>query len=393
MSFPEAEPELPPALYWAARLEDRVQVAVNRWLRARGWTTRVLPYTGYGTGDWARVLARVVLAPPGTSQAEVAGPRGWRRFFAATAADVALTVTVGGRRHEVRSERGGYVDTVLDADLPPGWAAATVVADGAPAGSPAVRLPIRVVGAEPGWGLVSDIDDTVVVTALPRPLVAFWNTFVRRETSRRPVRGMTDLYAGVAAEHPDLFVVYLSTGAWNVAPALAGFLARFGFPAGPLLLTDWGPTTQAMFRSGPQHKRDQLARLLSELPQLQWLFVGDDGQLDPTLYGEAAAAAAPGRVRAIGIRQLSVGQQVRTHGLADPRPEERRPSPDVAGSPPGPEVRAPDGFGLLRALRAAGILAPGTGEPRADATRLDPLRLHRSRATRPPVGRRSTGRA
>ena len=51
--------------------------------------------------------------------------------------------------------------------------------------------------------VVSDIDDTVLVTALPRPLRAAWNTFVRHESTRRPVRGMATLYRTIAAEHPD----------------------------------------------------------------------------------------------------------------------------------------------------------------------------------------------
>jgi phosphatidate phosphatase APP1 len=43
---------------------------------------------------------------------------------------------------------------------------------------------------------------------------------------------------------------YLSTGAWNVAPAVRRFLGRHGYPQGPMLLTDWGPTNTGWFRSG-----------------------------------------------------------------------------------------------------------------------------------------------
>ncbi len=367
MSFPQAESELPPTLYWAARVEDRLQARLNAVLRRRGWTPTVLPYSGYGTDGWARVLARVVLTPPGIDQEDAAGPRGWRRFFAATAADVEVAVTLGTREHRVRTERGGYLDTVLACDLPPGRGTGTLTAAGALPQDTPVTVAVHVVGPDTVLGLVSDIDDTVVVTALPRPLVAFWNTFVRRETSRRPVRGMATLYQQVLAEHPDAFVVYLSTGAWNVAPALAAFLRRFGFPDGPLLLTDWGPTAQGMFRSGPEHKRDQLRRLLAELPQLRWLFVGDDGQLDPVLYGEAAAAD-PGTVRAIAIRQLTPAEQVLTHGSPGP------PAANMAADRAA-EYRSSDGFGLLAQLRAAGVLRAGDaaadGPPRR---RLRPLR-------------------
>lgn len=355
MSFPSADAELPAALYWAARWEARGKATLARVLRARGWTPCVLPYTAYGTAGTVRVLARVVLAPPETGHAEVAGARGWRRFMTATVADVPVTVTLGSHRHRVRSQRDGYIDTVLTADLPPGWGSGTLSAEGASADEGTVKTAVRVVGGERGLGLVSDIDDTVIITALPRPLVAFWNTFVRSETSRRPVPGMADLYRRVVREHPDAFVVYLSTGAWNVAAAHRLFLRRFGFPDGPLLLTDWGPTSQSMFRSGARHKRDQLQRLLADFPQLEWVFVGDDGQLDPVLYDEAAAGAESGRVRAIGIRQLSPGQQVLTHGSPGPVPAAADAGPSTTS-----EVRAPDGFGLLRLFEELGVLGTAT---------------------------------
>ena len=68
-------------------------------------------------------------------------------------------------------------------------------------------------GDEESIGVISDIDDTVLVTALPRPFLAFWNTFVRHEESRRPVPGMAELYRTLTRHQPGAFVVYLWLGA------------------------------------------------------------------------------------------------------------------------------------------------------------------------------------
>jgi phosphatidate phosphatase APP1 len=330
-----------------ARIEDRWHRILERWLRRRGWSPRVIAYTGYGADGWVRVMARVLLAPPDTRAGELRLGRGWRRFFSASASGVTVTVDVGDRAHRVVSVRGGYIDVVLHAQLEPGWTEATLVADG----GPAVSEPIRVIGPSGGLGIISDIDDTVLVTALPRPLLAFWNTFVRHETSRRPVRGMATLYGEIRRMHPDAPFFYLSTGAWNVAPVLTQFLARHAFPPGPLLMTDWGPTPDGWFRSGREHKRQQLRRLMDELPQLHWLLIGDDGQHDPELYAEAAEEA-PEQLRAVAIRQLSPAEQVLTHGTPEPihaRGSHREPRTHD-------EVRAPDGFMLLAALRSRGLL-------------------------------------
>jgi len=351
-------------LHRAARTEDAVRALVNKVLHRRGWRPRVVPYTGYGGDGWVRVLCRVVLAPPGTRRRDLDGRRGWRRFVAASAPNVRVLVRVGDARHEVVSGRGGYVDVELAARLEPGWAAVQLsVGDETPS-----EAAVNVIDRKVRRGIVSDIDDTVMVTALPRPLVAMWNTFFRRETSRKPVPGMASLYARLLETEPGTPVIYLSTGPWNVAPAIDQFLARHGFPRGPLLMTDWGPTPDSWFRSGQDHKRTQLRRLMRELPDLRWVLVGDDGQHDPQLYAEAAVAA-PRQVRAVLIRQLSAIEQVLTHGTPEPlvRTEPTpatapaaRPldQPASAAAPALVELSGPDGDALLTQARERGLVDP-----------------------------------
>ena len=100
---------------------------------------------------------------------------------------------------------------------------------------------------------------------------------------------MAVLYERLVTAHPQAPVFYLSTGAWNVAPALTRFLSRNLYPPGPLLLTDWGPTTDRWFRSGQAHKRVTLERLAREFPDVRWLLIGDDGQHDQEIYGDFVA--------------------------------------------------------------------------------------------------------
>jgi len=256
-------------------------------------------------------------------------------------------IEVGTHRHLVAAARGGYIDAVLPADLGPGWANVQLSVEG----SAPNAAPVRIIGDDAQTGIISDIDDTVMITALPRPFVAFWNTFGRREAARRPVPGMADMYRAIAANDPDSIVVYISTGPWNVAPAIQAFLAWHGYPPGPLLLTDWGPTLDGWLRSGRAHKRTELQRLLTEIPQVSWILVGDDGQHDPEMYGEVADAT-PDRVLAIAIRQLTTTEQIRTHGTADP-PAEPHEAPT---SRVDMEIRGSDGFALIDALRARGAL-------------------------------------
>lgn len=358
----------------AAIVEDAWHRQVDRALRRRHWTNRVIGHVGYGSSDFVRVFARVVLSRPkdpppddGLREDEPdkkaekkAGDktygglrsldgrrRGWRVFFTAPAMDVPVTVTVGEHRAHGRSDRSGHVDlTFRGTGLDAGWHSATVEAQN----SEPVQVPIFVVGDDVTFGIVSDIDDTVISTSLPRMFLAAYNTFVKHEGTRRVVPGMAPLYRALLAEHPGAPTVYVSTGAWNTAPPLTRFLKNHGYPMGPLLLTDWGPTNTGWFRSGRQHKRACLDRLARDFPHIRWVLVGDDGQHDLEVYSDFSEAR-PECIEAVAIRQLTPTEQMLSHGIPVPTDELTR-NPRTPREIP--IYYAPDGFGLLRILRQAG---------------------------------------
>jgi phosphatidate phosphatase APP1 len=258
-----------------------------------------------------------------------------------------VVVEAGGHHTETHADRGGYFDVVVKAELAPGWRTVRLIVDG----SEPVEAPVRIVDPAARFAIVSDVDDTVMVTALPRPLLAGWNTFVLDEHARMAVPGMAVLYERLVNAHPGAPVFYLSTGAWNVAPTLTRFLSRHLYPAGPLLLTDWGPTPERWFRSGQDHKRASLARLAHEFPDVNWLLIGDDGQHDQEIYAEFVAAH-PHQVAAVAIRRLSPTQAVLAGSLPAAPPGASR----LAGPAGQKWLSAPDGAGLATLMYDVGIL-------------------------------------
>ena len=332
-----------PKVLWLARLEYRYHAWRERRARARGLTPTVAAFPGYGSTDWVRVVGRVLIVPPRRrSGDEFASVRGWRSFAGIPIGFAQVSITVDGQTHEVVSDRGGVVDTVIPANLQPGWRTLQMSVEG---GEP-VDARVFVVGPDVRFGIVSDVDDTVMVTALPRPLVAAWNSFVVDEHARQPVPGMAVLLERLVREHRGAPVVYLSTGAWNVAPTLVRFLTRHLFPPGAILLTDWGPTHDRWFRSGREHKLANLRRLAEEFPDIQWLLIGDDGQHDDAIY-TTFAGEYPQNVRAVAIRQLSPAEAVLAGG---------RTHVDDHSAAGVPWVTESDGAGILEKLEAAGVL-------------------------------------
>lgn len=345
MTRSQGAPRPGSVLHRAARIEDAANRTIRRRLSGRGWVPMITGYTGYGAPGWVRVVGRVLLTQPDLrTDRRPELVRGWRSFTTVPVADTEVVVSAGSHRHVLRTDRGGYIDGDLEADLPVGWGQVQLETEG---GAPA-SAPVRVVDPDVELGIVSDIDDTVMVTSLPRPMLAAWNTFVLNEHARRSVPGMAVLYERLVNAHPGAPVIYLSTGAWNVAPTLTRFLGRHLYPAGPILLTDWGPTKNGWFRSGQEHKQKSLARLAREFPHMRWLLVGDDGQHDPELYS-GFARTHPDNVAGVAIRHLSPTEQVLASGLPVPM-EQAEAVPDVTW------VSGIDGAALSARLHDTGLL-------------------------------------
>ncbi|GAA5032245.1 App1 family protein [Microbacterium fluvii] len=343
--MPDTPPGEPAKVLWLARLEYRYHAWRERRARARGQVPTVMPFPGYGSQEWIRVVGRVLMVPPikPRRSGEYASVRGWRSFASVPVGYAPVTVTIAGRTHEIVADRGGVVDTVLPGRLEPGWQSIEMSVEG---GEP-VEAKVFVVGPDVRFGVVSDVDDTVMVTALPRPLIAAWNSFVVAEHARQPVPGMAVLLERLVRDHPGAPVVYLSTGAWNVAPTLARFLRRHLFPSGAMLLTDWGPTHDRWFRSGKVHKSTNLERLATEFPEITWLLIGDDGQHDDELY-TTFTSAHPQNVAAIAIRRLTPTEAVLAGG---------RTVVDDHTAASVPWVTGDDGAELLERLEEVGITA------------------------------------
>ncbi|MCT2183768.1 App1 family protein [Brevibacterium casei] len=333
----------PDMLHTAARLEDRF----NRWIQNQAtdqnYQRTVLAYDTYGGTDWVRVLARLVLTPDGHPSADAqASVRGWRSFVSVPLPNDTAWVRINDEEHMVTSDRGGIIDTVIPGHFTPGETEIELWTDGSLVDSAAVRI----IGEDSTFGIISDIDDTVMVTSLPRPFLAAWNTFVLSEHARSPVAGMSVLYDRITYMRPNTPILYLSTGAWNSATTLKRFLSRNLYPIGPLLLTDWGPTTTRVFRSGKEHKRNTLERLARDFPWMKWLLIGDDGQNDEEIYGEFVENH-PNNVAAVAIRQLTVGEAVWAGG----RSKRQGRGQGV------PWIYAPDGAGLASRLTERGIIS------------------------------------
>ena len=159
----------------------------------------------------------------------------------------------------------------------------------------------RLLPAE-GLSVISDIGDTVLLADVKD----------RKRLIRRifldpfaPVPDMAPLYAACAAEGAAFH--YISSGPWQLHASIVTFLEQTGFPRGPLLLRELSAReTQPFewFDDEPGLKRTSIATIAQRWPGRRLILVGDSGDLDPELYGEAARRW-PDRIERILIRDVT----------------------------------------------------------------------------------------
>ncbi|KAJ7722126.1 hypothetical protein DFH07DRAFT_898046 [Mycena maculata] len=155
-----------------------------------------------------------------------------------------------------------------------------------------------------GWGVISDIDDTIKVTMTSDPLGILTSTFLSEPI---PVPGIPDLYKYIQSLiTPASPFFYLSASPYNLYPFLRGFRDQH-YPQGQIILRDasWMsiPGLLSSLTLGThEYKVDRMHKINSWLPGKKMICIGDSTQSDPESYGEIYRTF-PGWVHVILIRK------------------------------------------------------------------------------------------
>ncbi|KAG9732778.1 hypothetical protein KCU73_g11230, partial [Aureobasidium melanogenum] len=171
--------------------------------------------------------------------------------------------------------------------------------------SPCFVTPGNTVVAEPtGWGVISDIDDTIKTTGTLSPIAVLKSTFIDAPT---PVSGMPQLYTDLVKLLDSPIFFYLSGSPYNLYPFLRKFRQEH-FPDGTMILRDasWqnlGGLISSLSVNVQEYKVDRLEKMHTWFPQRQFICIGDSTQKDPESYGEIARRH-PGWIKAIYIRRV-----------------------------------------------------------------------------------------
>lgn len=170
------------------------------------------------------------------------------------------------------------------------------------------------------YGVISDIDDTVVYTGVANTLRMMWRLFAQGAESRVVFPGAPELYRAFheGASHGEgnpLF--YVSRGPWSIYQVLVELFRNQGIPNGPvLILREWGMKRGSLLpRRAREHKLDSIRCILDLYPAMPFILVGDSGQRDPEVYTQILQEHS-GRIAGIYIRDVSADEK-RSSSIAE----------------------------------------------------------------------------
>jgi phosphatidate phosphatase APP1 len=308
-------------LHIVGAAENVVTIARVRRKLARGrlGDLELVTHRGYGTTRCLRLQARVVESR-GVTPGTVTDPwwrnveAAYRRFVSLAIPGAMVRATIDGQTVQARTDIEGYAQIELENRRPDvhGWRQVDLELASLPlpGGQQECHATAAVLVPDPraGFGVISDIDDTVLHTGLTERAGMLRTTLLLNATTRLPYAGVAAFYRALhegegAVARP---IFYVSGSPWNLYDVIESFFAIQGIPPGPLFLKDWGIDEHKFIKEDTKrYKLERIGMLLETYPTLDFVLIGDSGQEDPEIYAEVVRHW-PQRIRAVYIRDVNV---------------------------------------------------------------------------------------
>lgn len=301
----------------AQRQWDGIKVELKR--RVTGFDPLALKtYRGHGGNGRIRLTGRLIedkgVEPPDDNRTVLrTALNNLRRFESDEIPDARVIARFGDTSlAEGRTDHEGFFHLVLDTDdgPDPGWVSVEVELLQSLAGGAGITSTAEVLVPDESaeFGIISDIDDTVLETTATDLLRQLRLTFSHTARSRSPMLGARSLYRalerGPDGKGPIPFF-YVSKSGWGLYDLIEGFMDEHDLPKGPIYLQDIAVLEPKSPNIGSErHKHTTIRQLFDDYPDLGFVLIGDSGQDDPETYLDMVKEH-PARVRAVLIRSIT----------------------------------------------------------------------------------------
>ena len=290
-------------------------------------------YRGYGNHQRVLVQGRALEARDIAPSRDIDSAIGnlinsYKRIGCAPIPNARVRVMFGGAERELQADNEGFFREWIQLAEPQSadaWQRASLrLLSPLRVNQPDVlaSAEIRVPSERSAFGVISDLDDTVIQSRVSSVVQAARTVVLGNSRTRLPFAGVASFYRALerggdgARENP---IFYVSSSPWNLYDVIAEFLELRGIPAGPILLRDWDLNIASLESSHLRRHKEPLIREILELyPALPFILIGDTSQHDPEIY-RAITHEFRGRILAVYIRDVSANPQrsAAVHALAE----------------------------------------------------------------------------
>jgi phosphatidate phosphatase APP1 len=166
------------------------------------------------------------------------------------------------------------------------------------------------VGEDNQCVIISDIDDTVLITHAAKRLRMIATTLFGNALTRQLFPGSPELYRALRNgpdEQKDQAnpITYVTSSPFNLHSLIHLIFEENDLPNGPFFMTDWGLDVDKWFaKSHREHKIEAIETALEWFPEKPVILIGDSGQHDTMIYVDIALAH-PHRIDQILIRDVT----------------------------------------------------------------------------------------
>jgi phosphatidate phosphatase APP1 len=287
---------------------------------------KIVPFIGYSNGEQTFISGEVLedngIAKPIEGQSRWQNVKAMlKRYFADEFAGVTVRIIFNGISQEVVTNKFGVFNSIFNHanhELPNDiWQTASFeltqkIHHQQKTGF--VIGEIMVVKNKPQFGIISDIDDTILVSYATSKLMKFRLMFFNNAYTRMPFEGVSAFYQSLQrGTVPGIFnpLFYLSNSEWDLYDLLFEFVQFNRIPKGPLLLREMAVHVLRIWKMREYnkfHKLEKLRQLFSVYKDLQFILIGDSGQKDPEIYSQIIEEF-PGRVLTVYIRDVGIKEK------------------------------------------------------------------------------------
>ncbi len=271
------------------------------------------PYNGMGNQERLYMRGRVLLdkeIPKAKDQDSYLKNllNTWQHVTSVEITDTRVGAKIGGATHVATTDDEGFFEIEMEnPGLPEDklWHEIELELLDRPDGLPETATgQIMIPQANAEFGVISDIDDTVLQSKATNYLAAATLMFFKNAKTRLPFDGVAKLYQSLQKNGRNP-ILYVSSSPWNLYELLTDFFEYQNVPAGPLFLADYGFSAEQFIKpSHGNHKLEQIEHILNFYPNQQFILMGDSGQKDPEIYQKAVAKHA-GQIKACVIRDVT----------------------------------------------------------------------------------------